>query len=216
MKKIIMFVALISMVFASVSFCAWKSWEDFNSYKDARKAATEAEASGDTSAAVANYKKAADLAGKSATKDIQAWQTNNAAFVLIKQFKTLVAYDDKLAKLADMKPSKDKLAFQKEMATMFSMKMDVLNEAKALLEGGKALDGGEAPTAKIQSNIDYIDWVNKFVADNTGDAKQVDAVVPAAAKGETVKTNADADPKADPKPEAKTVSKEATKEEPKK
>ena len=116
MKKVILFVVAISVVFASVSFGAWKSWEDFNTYKEARKVATEAEASGDTATAVANYKKAADLAGKSATKEIQAWQTNNAAFVLIKQFKTLVAYDEKLTKLTEITPSKEKLAFQKEMA----------------------------------------------------------------------------------------------------
>ena len=169
MKKIILFVAAISVVFASVSFCAWKSWDDFNTYKEARKIASEAEAAGDTSTAVANYKKAADLAGKSATKEFQAWQLNNAAYVLIKQFKVLVAYDDELAKLAELKPSKEKIALQKEMANLFSFKLDMLNEAKTLLEDGKALDGGEAPTAKIQSNIDYIDWVQKFVAENSGE-----------------------------------------------
>ena len=173
MKKVILFVAAVSVVLTSVSFCAWKSWEDFNSYKEARKAATDAEATSDTPNAVANYKKAADLAGKSATKDIQAWQINNAAFVMIKQFKALVTYDEKLAKLAEMTPSKEKVAFQKDMAALFLSKIDVLNEAKALLESGKALDGGEAPTAKIQSNIDYIDWVLKFVSDNSEDAQAV-------------------------------------------
>jgi hypothetical protein len=188
MKKVILFVAAVMVVFSSVSFCAWKSWEDFNSYKEARKAATDAEATSDTPNAVANYKKAADLAGKSATKDIQAWQINNAAFVLIKQFKALVTYDEKLAKLTEMTPSKEKVAFQKEMAELFSSKIDVLNEAKALLESGKALDGGEAPTAKIQSNIDYIDWVLKFVSDNLGDAQ---AAAPAAAAPEKVTPTAD-------------------------
>lgn len=178
MRKIILFVLSISVVFTSVSFCAWKSWEDFNAYKESRKIASEAEATGDTATAVANYKKAADYAGKSATKDIQAWQTNNAAFVLIKQFKKLVAYDEKLAKLSEMKPGKEKLTFQKEMANLFSFKLGILNESKKMLEGGKALNGGEAPTAKIQSNIDFIDWVLKFVSDNSGDTQSATVIVP--------------------------------------
>lgn len=187
MKKMILLVAAISVVFASVSFGAWKSWEDFNTYKEARKTAIDAEAAGDTANAVANYKKAADLAGKSATKDIQAWQINNASFVLIKQFKTLVGYDEKLAKLQEMTPSKEKVAFQKEMANLFSFKLDVLNEAKGMLEEGKALDGGEAPTAKIQSNLDYIDWVLKFVSDNSGEAQAAAAPAETTAPAEEVK-----------------------------
>jgi len=208
MKKVMMFVAAILVVFTSVSFGAWKSTKDWDSYREARKVAIEAETAGNTADAVANYKKAAELAGKSATKEIQAWQINNAAFVLIKQFKALVAYDDKLAKLAEMKPSKEKLAFQKEMANMFSFKLDVLNEAKALLESGKAVDGGEAPTAKIQSNIDFIDWVNKFVADNSGEAKPADAAVAAAP--------AEVKAAVDPKAEVKADPKAETKEDPKK
>ena len=187
MKKVILFVAAISVVFASVSFCVWKSNEDFNTYREVRKMAIEAESAGDTANAVANYKKAADLAGKSATKNIQAWQLNNAAFVLIKQFKTLVAYDEKLTKLQEMTPSKEKIAFQKEMANLFSFKLDVLNEAKAMLEEGKALDGGEAPTAKIQSNIDYIDWVLKFVSENSGEAQTASVPAETAAPAEEVK-----------------------------
>jgi hypothetical protein len=180
MKKIISLISVMLIVFTSLSFGAWKSWEDFNSYKDARKVAIDAEAAGNTSVAVTNYKKAADLAGKSATKEIQAWQINNAAFVLIKQFKTLVGYDEKLVKLTEMKPSKEKLTFQKDMATMFSIKLDVLTEAKAMLEAGKALDAGEAPTAKLQSNIDFIDWVLNFVKDNSGDTQAASPTIPAA------------------------------------
>ncbi len=183
MKKAIALSVVFAFAFASMSFAAWKSWEDFNVYKEARKAAMEAEGAGDTVTAVTNYKKAAELAGKSATKDIQAWQTNNAAFVLIKQFKALVAYDEKLAKLQEMKPSKEKIAFQKEMSDMFSMKMDLLAEAKELLEGGKAIDGGVEPSAKIQSNLDFIAWVDEFVKTGGNPAPAATAV-PAEVKAE--------------------------------
>ncbi|MCE5299751.1 MAG: hypothetical protein LLG37_02615 [Spirochaetia bacterium] len=185
MKKNIIFTAFLVLAFSSALFASWKSWEDFNKYKDARKVAVEAENAGDTTTAVANYKKAAELAGKSGTKDIQAWQINNAAFVLIKQFKNLVAYDEKLAKLNEMKPSAEKIAFQKDVAGLFSLKLDMLNEAKELLESGKAVEAGETPAAKIQSNLEFIEWVQKFVADNSGDAPAAEA--PAAKTEEKAK-----------------------------
>ena len=167
MKKITVLSVFFVFIFSSLMLAAWTSWEDFNAYKDAKKTASEAEAAGDTATAVTNYKKAADLAGKSATKDIQAWQLNNAGFVLVKRFKELVAYDDKLAKLTAMKPSKEKLALQKEMANMYSFKMELLTEASKFLEPGKTLEGGEEPTKMIQSNIDFISWVENFIKENT-------------------------------------------------
>ncbi len=180
MKKIAVLSMIFAFVFSSLMLAAWTSWEDFNAYKDAKKTASEAEAAGDTAAAVTNYKKAADLAGKSATKDIQAWQLNNAGFVLVKRFKELVAYDDKLAKLTAMKPSKEKLALQKEMANMYSFKMELLTQARKFLEPGKLLDGGEEPTKMIQSNIDFISWVENFIKENTPGGKSDTGNSPAA------------------------------------
>jgi hypothetical protein len=185
MKKTTILSMAFVLVFFSMTLAAWTSWEDFNAYKDAKKTASEAETAGDTTTAVLNYKKAADLAGKSATKDIQAWQLNNAGFVLVKRFKELVAYDEKLARLTEMKPSKEKLALQKEMANMYSFKMDLLTEAKKFLEPGKALNGGEEPTKMIQSNIDFIGWVENFIKENTPGDK-ADPENNGVAKGTTV------------------------------
>jgi hypothetical protein len=170
MKRSIVLTFIFVFVTAGMSFGAWKSWEDFNVYKEARKTAIDAENSGNTLTAVANYKKASDLAGRSATKDIQAWQINNAAFVLIKQFKNLTAYDEKLVKLTDMKPSTEKISFEKELAGIFSAKLGLLTEAKSLLEQGKALQAGDEPTAKLQSNIDFITWVEEFVKSGGNEA----------------------------------------------
>ena len=177
-KKVIVLAPVILFVFVSVSFCMLKTTADFNTYKEARKTAADAEAIGDTVTAVANYKKAAELAGKSATEEIQAWQINNAAFVLIKQFKVLVAYDEKLTTLADMIPGKEKFAFQKEMATLFATKIELLNEAKALLKASETVNGGEAPKIKMQSNIEFIDWVLQFISDNSSEAQQLQTIVP--------------------------------------
>jgi hypothetical protein len=169
MKKAMFLLSVFAMIFSSATFAAWASWEDFNAYKDAKKTAATAESSGDTATAVTNYKKAADLAGKSATKDIQSWQLNSAAFVLIKSFKTLVSYDENLEKLTAMKASKEKIDFQKELAVKYSKNFGLLSDANGLLEQGKALDGGEEPEKMIQSNIDFIGWVAGFIKDNGGE-----------------------------------------------
>ncbi|MEI7543121.1 MAG: hypothetical protein WCJ94_07720 [bacterium] len=189
MKKVIILTTVISLAFVSVSFCMWKTSADFNTYKEARKTAADAEALGDTATAVANYKKAAELAGMFATEEIQAWQINNAAFALIKKFKVLVAYDEKLTALAEMTPGKEKFAFQKEMTTLFASKIELLNEAKALLVSGETINGGEAPMAKMQSNVEFIDWVLKFIADNSSEALQTQTpvVVPTVKAEEIIK-----------------------------
>ncbi|HDT15531.1 MAG TPA: hypothetical protein ENN55_04910 [Firmicutes bacterium] len=156
------------------------------SYKDAKKAAEEAVEAGDTVNAVAAYKNAARLAAKSGTKEIQAWQLNNAAYnSLIKKFKSGVDYDTKLAELSAMEPGKEKIAFQAGLAAEWAAQTALLSEAKTLLneaaglcpapEKEKAAEGEEAkeeaaadsgPAAKIQSNLDYITWVEEFIQNN--------------------------------------------------
>jgi len=166
MKKFIVlsfvFVLFAGMVFAG----AWRNYEDYQTYLGVRKAAQDAEAAGDTYNAVANYKKAAELAGKSASKDIQGWQLNNAAYVFVNLFKTTTGYAEKLAKLEGMQPSKEKLAYQKELADVFNAQMPVLEEAKAILDEGKGLGDDIAPAEKIKSNQEFIAWVTDFTSSN--------------------------------------------------
>jgi hypothetical protein len=179
MKRIVI-VSFVLVLFAGMAFAgAWRNYEDYQSYLGVRKAAKDAEAASDTLNAVANYKKAAELAGASATANIQGWQLNNAAYVLINQFKTLVGYAEKLAKLEGMSPSKEKLAYQQELANLFNLQIPLLEEAKGLLENGKGL-GEEIEGAKtIQSNLDFISWVTEFTNSNlngaTTDAKTPEA-----------------------------------------
>jgi hypothetical protein len=94
MKKLMVFAFLFLIVATFAYAGPWKNYEDFQAYKTARAAAQEAEGTGDTGTAVMNYKKAAELAGKSGTIEFQGWQLNNGAFVLIKKFKETVGYDD--------------------------------------------------------------------------------------------------------------------------
>lgn len=79
---ILMFVT-VGMVFAG----AWTNVEKFQEYKAAKTTATEADETGNTTVAVAKYIEAADLAKSYATQEIEAWQRNSAAYVLIKTFK---------------------------------------------------------------------------------------------------------------------------------
>lgn len=179
MKRLVI-VSCVLVLFAGIAFAgAWRNYEDYQSYLGVRKAAKDAEAASDTLNAVANYTKAAELAAKSATANIQGWQLNNAAYVLINQFKTLVGYAEKLAKLEGMSPSKEKLAYQKELANLFNLQLPLLEEAKVLLEKGKGL-GEEIEGAKtIQSNVDFIAWVTEFTNGNLNGATE-EAKTPAA------------------------------------
>lgn len=180
MKRLVIFT-FVFVIFAGMAFAgAWRNYEDYQAYVGVRKAAKDAEAASDTLNAVANYKKAAELAAKSATTDIQAWQLNNAAYSLVNQFKAMVGYAEKLAKLEGMAASKEKIAYQKELADLFNLQLALLEEAKGLLEEGAGL--GETAAAKtIQSNQDFIKWVMDFTAANinggTTEAKTPDQEV---------------------------------------
>jgi len=196
MKKFLIMLCFWVLIFSLSSYAGWTNAEDYQAYKVAKKAAQDAEAAGDTFNAISNYKKAAELAAKSGTPEIQIWQLNNAAYFLIKQFKLLVGYDEKLQKLSEMKPGKEKINYQSEIANLFNLQMPLLEEAKDLLEQAKGLIKTEetetkteeagntlqvktseagntlqvktsiGPEEKIKSNLQFISWVEKFLADN--------------------------------------------------
>lgn len=175
--KTISVVGIIFLIASVSSFAGgWTNWQDYQAYKNAKKAASEASDAGDHSNAVAKYKEAAELAAKSATKEIKAWQLNNAGYALMKKFKAITVYQEKIDKLSAMEPSKEKIAFQQEITIIFNDNMSLLYEAKTLLEESKELftkeDGTVAaeaeagPMEKIQSNLDYIEWVVNFTKGN--------------------------------------------------
>ncbi|MFP4467014.1 MAG: hypothetical protein ACLFP1_08185 [Candidatus Goldiibacteriota bacterium] len=174
MKHLIVTAVVFLVMAGSVHAASWTSWEDYQEYKDIKTKASEASDSGDTLNAVLNYKKAADLALKSATPEIQAWQLNNAAYSLIQRFKVLTGYQPKLDALAEMEPSKEKIAYQKEIAELFKEHIGLLEEARELLEkaGGLELTEGQGPEPKIKSNTDYVKWVVDFTYDQLGEKRQ--------------------------------------------
>jgi hypothetical protein len=164
-------VACLFVLFAGIAVAGpWRNYEDYQAYKTARQAALDAEAAGDTTNVVANYLKAEGFAEKSADNTIKGWPLNNAAYNLITQFKTTVGYAEKLAKLEAMTPSKEKLAYQKELADLFNLQLPLLDEAKTLLEQGKALGEDIAASKTMQSNLDYIAWVTEFTNSNINGA----------------------------------------------
>jgi hypothetical protein len=201
MKRIVI-VSCVLVLFAGIAFAgAWRNYEDYQSYKGVRQAAMDAETAGDTANAVANFMKAEELAEKSADSTIKGWPLNNGAYALITKFKTAVGYAEKLAKLEGMSPSKEKLAYQKEMAELFNMQLPLLDEAKTMLEQGKGL-GEEISAAKtIQSNLDFIAWVTEFTNSNINGAT-AEAKTP---EQETAKEEVTSDAKTAPKAEATII-----------
>jgi hypothetical protein len=177
MKTIISVVGIVFLI-ASVSSSAggWTNWEDYQAYRNAKTAASEASDAGDHSNAVAKYKEAAELAAKSATKEIKAWQLNNAGYALITKFKASTVYQEKIDKLSALEPGKEKIAFQQEIAIIFNDNMTLLHEAKTHLEEAKELvtkeegtvagEAADGPLEKIQSNLEYIEWVINFTQGN--------------------------------------------------
>jgi hypothetical protein len=181
MKKIVLAMVLTVFVLPALYASSWKNYDDFMTYKKLRAEATEASTAGNTLSAISKYKEAAVLAGKSDAKEIQAWQLNSAAFELIKSFKTLTGYSDKIEKISAMGPGKDKFVLQKEAAKLFIENMTLVDDAKKLLEEAKALNAGEGPADKINSNLDFVTWVGEFVADTNNPGDKKDAAVTDAA-----------------------------------
>jgi len=197
MKKLIVIVCVLVLALSGLVVAS--TWQD---YKDAKKKANDADAAGDTFAAVTNYKKAADVAAEFKKVEIQAWQLNNAAHALIQAFKKSVDYEAKLQKLSAMEPSDEKIAFQKELAGAFKPLTGLLDEAKGLLDEATDLKPQEAAD-KIKSNSEFVEWVMKFTTDNLGGAE---AGAEAAAEGNTqeAKKEVKAEKKMEPSKAAKS------------
>ncbi|PKL92777.1 MAG: hypothetical protein CVV21_00070 [Candidatus Goldiibacteriota bacterium HGW-Goldbacteria-1] len=178
MKRTVMAVMAFVFAVSMVQAASWTVYEDYTAYKAVKDAAAKASDEGNTTASVAKYKEAASLAAKSATKEIQAWQLNSAAYELIKVFKKNTDYSAKIEQLSGMTPSKEKFAAQKDIAVILESNMGLLDEAKGILEEAKALEGGEGPAEKIASNLDFISWVNQFLEDTKNPVeKKVEAAV---------------------------------------
>jgi tetratricopeptide (TPR) repeat protein len=166
MRKLIVLIAVI-FVFNNFLFAGpWRSYKAFQEYLSVKNKAKQADADGDTYTAVTNYLKAAEIASKSADANVLAWQLNNAAYSLIIQFKKLVDYDKKLQKLTEMKPGKEKIAYQKEFAEMLNLQFSLLEEALGILKKTKDLGEELEAKEKIKSNLDFINWVKEFIATN--------------------------------------------------
>ncbi|HDQ26815.1 MAG TPA: hypothetical protein ENN43_08745 [bacterium] len=172
MKRIVVLTVMFVVFAVSLYASAWKSYSDYQAYLGAKKEAQAGEEEGNTLNAVAAFKKAGELAKKSATSEIYAWQLNNAAYALITHFQKLTDYRAKIDKLAGMQASPEKMAFQREIAEFFNLQMALLAEAKTILESLEGTENAEAPMEKVKSNLEFVTWVKEFVADNTGEGTE--------------------------------------------
>lgn len=176
MKRLILFVSTVFIFNVALFAGPWKSYSAYQEYLSVKNKAKQADAEGNTFKAVSNFLKAAEIASNSADANVQAWQLNNAAYSLIVQFKKLVNYDEKLQKLIEMKPGKEKIASQKEMAEMLNLHFLLLEEAQGILDQTKDLGEELEAKEKIQSNLDFIAWVKEFISSNLNDKKESEEV----------------------------------------
>lgn len=175
MKKWLTVIAVCTM--AGVPARAGWEASDKAAYTAAKAAADAAEAAGESDKAVAEFTKAADLAGKAGADTAQAWRLNNAAYVLIKSFKAKVDYENLVPKLEGMTPSAEKYAALKEADATFKANAAPLDQAAQLLEKAKALNVA-ASTEVIDRNLAFVSWAKGFSAE--GEAAP--AAAPAAAQ----------------------------------
>lgn len=166
MRRLILFIVMVFIFNISLFAGPWKSYKAFQEYLAVKNKAKQADAEGNTFEAVTNFLKAAEISSKSADANVQAWQLNNAAYSLILQFKKLVNYDEKLQKLMELKPGKEKIIYQKEFAEMMNLQFSLLEEAQNILDKIKDLGEELEAKEKIQSNLDFIVWVKEFISSN--------------------------------------------------
>ncbi len=174
MKKAILLTVGLFLVIAMPLRAEWTA-EDYKAYDAAKKAADTLTAEGKLTEAGEEYKKAVALAEKCEVTKSVVWQLNNAAYMYIKAFMTAVDYQPKIDKMSAMKPSSEKMAFQKETAQLFDANKNLLEEAETLLKKAQGLGPDERQTVKIGSNVAYIDWVLDFTKNNLPEAEAAPA-----------------------------------------
>jgi len=110
---------------------------------------------------------AADAASKLSREDIASWQLNNIGHYSINEYKNRTDFDIRLRQLASLANSKAKGLNLEETKSVFSSNFKILSNAKNYLLKAQLLDSKfkrSERTDKIKRNIQFIDWVDKFIS----------------------------------------------------
>lgn len=98
--------------------------------------------------------------------DIEAWQYNNAAYYLIKEFKTRTNYQVKMDSLNSLQQKHEIEDYKQELQKNFRQETRLLSKAEGYLKKAKDIDDKlkkSDRTRIISNNISFVDFVMNWL-----------------------------------------------------
>ncbi len=138
----------------------------WSSYRSAKDAVKEAEASNDYTKQAQHLLEAAGFANALHRYDIEAWQYNNAGYALIEDFKEKTEYMSVMDALNKLELKSEIMAYRKETRSFMSIEKDLLTEAGKYLAQAKEIDDkleASSRTTIIVNNILFVNDVLSFL-----------------------------------------------------
>ena len=138
----------------------------WSSYRSAKDAVKEAEASNDYTKQAQHLLEAAGFANALHRYDIEAWQYNNAGYALIKDFKEKTEYISVMDALDKLELKSEIMEYRKETRSFMSIEKELLTEAAKHLAQAKEIDDkleASSRTTIIANNILFVNDVLNFL-----------------------------------------------------
>ncbi len=138
----------------------------WSSYRSAKAAVKEAESDNDYEKQAKYLLEAAKYANALQRFDIEAWQYNNAGFVLIEGFKNKTDYINVMNKLNSLKLQSEITQYRKEARLILSNEKELLLQASGYFTQAKEIDDNlekSSRTITIASNITFVNDVLRFL-----------------------------------------------------
>ncbi len=144
----------------------------WSSYRSAKDAVKEAEASNDYTKQAQHLLEAAGFANALHRFDIEAWQYNNAGYALIEDFKEKTEYMSVMDALNKLELKSEIMEYRKETRSFMSIEKELLTEAGKHLAKAKEIDDkleASSRTTIIANNILFVNDVLSFL--NVGETE---------------------------------------------
>jgi len=138
----------------------------WSSYRSAKAAVKQAEAENNFEKQVKHLLEAAGYAHALQRFDIEAWQYNNAGYVLIQDFKEKTDYLNVIKKLNNLKLKSEIIQYRKDTRILLSNEKKLLLEASDYLSHAKKIDSNlekSFRTTIIANNISFVNDVLRFL-----------------------------------------------------
>ncbi len=139
-------------------------------YKTSKARATKYISENNLDSIIIYLNRAAEAAYELSREDIATWQLNNIGYYSINEFKKITDYDRRMQQLATMKNLKEKGLYLEETKSVFAKHFHILSNAENYLYKAQIMDSElekSDRTEIIDRNIQFIDWVNNFITDNS-------------------------------------------------